>query len=67
LNQRFIEVAPFSKFYMNQDELSPGRIGVWMGWQIVNSYMKHNDVSLQELLKIDEDIIFTKSKYKPKK
>ena len=29
--------------------------------------MQHNDVSLQELLKTDEDIIFTKSKYKPKR
>lgn len=67
LNQRFIEIAPFSKFYMQQDDLSPGRIGVWMGWQIVNSYMKHNDVSLQELLKIDESDLFNKSKYKPKK
>jgi gliding motility-associated lipoprotein GldB len=67
LNQRFIEIAPFSKFYMQQDDLSPGRIGVWMGWQIVNSFMKHNDVSLQELLKLDEEEIFKKSKYKPKK
>ena len=67
LNQRFIEIAPFSKFYMNQDDLSPGRIGVWMGWQIVNSFMKHNDVSLQELLKMEEEEIFKKSKYKPKK
>lgn len=67
LNQRFIEIAPFSKFYMQQDDLSPGRIGVWMGWQIVNSYMKHNDVSLQELLKMEEEEIFKKSKYKPKK
>jgi len=33
----------------------------------VNSYMKHNDVSLQELLKMDEEEIFKKSKYKPKK
>jgi len=67
LNQRFIELAPFSKFYMQQDDLSPGRIGVWMGWQIVNSYMQHNDVSLQELLKKEEEEIFKKSKYKPKK
>jgi gliding motility-associated lipoprotein GldB len=67
LNQRFIEIAPFSKFYMQQDDLSPGRIGVWMGWQIVNSFMKHNDVSLQELLKMEEEEIFKKSKYKPKK
>ncbi|WP_405562934.1 gliding motility lipoprotein GldB [Polaribacter sp. Asnod6-C07] len=67
LNQRFLDNAPFSKFYLEQDNLSPGRIGVWLGWQIVNSYMQHNDVSLQELLKMDEDIIFTKSKYKPKR
>ena len=67
LNQRFLDDAPFSKFYMEQDNLSPGKIGVWLGWQIVKSYMKHNDVSLQELLKLDEDIIFQKSKYKPKK
>lgn len=67
LNQRFLDDAPFSKFYMEQDNLSPGKIGVWLGWQIVKSYMEHNDVSLQELLKLDEDIIFQKSKYKPKK
>ncbi len=67
LSKRFLENAPFSKFYLSNDNLSPGRIGVWIGWQIVKSYMKHNDVSLQELLKMDEDKIFKKSKYKPKK
>ncbi len=66
LNKRFLENAPFSKFYMEQDNLSPGRIGVWVGWQIVRSFMEKNDVSLQELLKMDEEIIFKKSKYKPK-
>lgn len=67
LNKRFLENAPFSKFYMEQDNLSPGRIGVWVGWQIVRSYMKKNDVSLQELLQKDEEEIFKKSNYKPKK
>ncbi|TXD54151.1 MULTISPECIES: gliding motility lipoprotein GldB [unclassified Polaribacter] len=67
LNSRFLESAPFSKFYMEQDNLSPGKIGVWMGWQIVKSYMKHNDVSLQELLKMSEEEVFNKSKYKPKR
>ena len=67
LNKRFLENGPFSKFYMEQDNLTPGRIGVWVGWQIVKSYMKHNDVSLQELLKINEIDLFNKSKYKPKK
>jgi gliding motility-associated lipoprotein GldB len=67
LNKRFLETAPFSKFYMEQDNLSPGRVGVWVGWQIVASYMKQNDVSLQELLKINDLDLFKKSKYKPRK
>ena len=67
LNQRFLETAPFSKFYLEQDNLSPGKIGVWVGWQIVTSYMKHNDVSLQELLKISATDLLQKSNYKPKK
>lgn len=67
LNKRFLELAPFSKFYRSEDNLSPGRIGVWIGWQIVQSYMRNNDVSLQELLKISSEEIYKKSKYKPKK
>ena len=67
LNKRFIENAPFSKFYREEDNLSPGKIGVWIGWQIVRSYMKHNDVSLQELLKISSEDLYKKSKYKPRK
>lgn len=67
LNKRFLENAPFSKFYMGQDNLSPGRIGVWVGWQIVQSFMKHNDVSLQKLMQLSEEEIFQKSKYKPRK
>ena len=67
LNKRFLDNAPFSKFYLGNDNQSPGRIGVWLGWQIVRSYMKNNDVSLQELLIIDSEELFKKSKYKPKK
>ncbi|EAR13358.1 hypothetical protein PI23P_02652 [Polaribacter irgensii 23-P] len=67
LNKRFLEPAPFSKFYMEQDNLSPGSVGVWLGWQIVRSYVKHNDVSLQDVLKINELDLYKKSKYKPRK
>jgi hypothetical protein len=52
---------------MEQDNLSPGGVGIWVGWQIVASYMKHNDVSLQQLLQINELDLFKKSKYKPRK
>jgi gliding motility-associated lipoprotein GldB len=67
LNKRFLEMAPFSKFYRSEDTLSPGRIGAWIGWQIVRSYMKHNDVSLQQLIKTPSEEVYKKSKYKPKK
>lgn len=67
LNQRFLELAPFSKFYRSEDNLSPGRIGTWMGWQIVKSYMANHNVSLQMLLKKSPEEIFNESKYKPKK
>ena len=67
LNKRFLDNAPFSKFYLGNDNESPGRIGVWLGWQIVRSYMQNNDVSLQELLTIDSQELFLGSKYKPKK
>ena len=67
LPNRFINVAPFSKFYLEIDNESPGRVGSWVGWQIVRSFMKNNEVSLQQLLQMDATEIFNKSKYKPQK
>lgn len=67
LNIRFMNVAPFSKFYMDFDQQSPGRIGVWIGLQIVRSYMKNNDVTLQQLLATSPEEIYKKSKYKPRR
>ena len=67
LADRFLANAPFSKFYIDIDKESPGKIGVWLGWQIVRSYMKNNDVTLQQLLQTNGEEIFKKSKYKPKK
>jgi gliding motility-associated lipoprotein GldB len=67
LGNRFINPAPFSKFYLEIDNESPGRVGAWMGWQIVRSFAKNNDVPIEELLKMNSKEIFEKSKYKPKK
>jgi uncharacterized protein YjaZ len=67
LTTRFMTPAPFSKFYLEIDNDSPGRVGAWIGWQIVRSYMKNNNVTLPELLKTNSKEIFEKSKYKPKK
>jgi len=68
LRARFIAPAPFSKFFLEIDNDSPGRVGAWIGWQMVRSYMKNNsDVTLADLFKIEPKEIFEKSKYKPKK
>jgi len=64
---RFLSPAPFSKFYLEIDNDSPGQVGVWIGWQIVRSYMKNNDISINELLNKNAKEIFEQSKYKPKK
>lgn len=67
LNKRFIDVAPFSKFYLSIDLLSPGRVGIYIGWQIVREFMNNNNLSLRELMQTKEEDIFKKSKYKPKR
>ena len=67
LTSRFIAPAPFSKFYLEIDNESPGQVGAWIGWQIVRSYAENNDVPLAKLLNMNAKELFEKSKYKPKK
>ena len=65
---RFINPAPFSKFYLEDiDAESPGRVGQYIGWQIVRAYMAQNEVTLKEMLVTEPEEIFTKSKFKPRK
>ncbi len=67
LEARFLNLAPFSKFYLALDNESPGGIGRYIGYRIVKAYMENNDVSLQNLLGKPSKEIFNNSKYKPKK
>lgn len=67
LNHRFIDKAPFSKFYLNSDRLTPGSLGVWIGYKIVQSFANNNDVTLQELLALNTETLFRNSRYKPLK
>jgi len=67
LADRFLNPAPFSKFYLELDQESPGRVGRFIGWQLVRSYMNNNDVSLQTLLAASPEEIFNSARYKPKK
>lgn len=47
---------------------SPGRLGQWVGWQIIRKYMQENpDVTMLELMaNQNAQDILAKSKYKPK-
>ncbi len=67
LSRRFIEEAPFSKFYLEVDRDSPGRIGSWFGWRIVDAFMKNNEAGIADLIRTENEEIFRRSGYKPKK
>jgi gliding motility-associated lipoprotein GldB len=63
---RFIALAPFSKFYLELDSDSPGRIGHYIGWQIVRAYAERTGYDVFKILQTEADEIFNNSKYKPK-
>jgi len=64
---RFINDAPFSKFYLAEiDNESPGKVGQFIGWQIVRAFMENNDTTLGDLINTPAQTIFNKAKYKPR-
>lgn len=62
--KRFIDDGPYTSVFSDK---SPARTGVWLGWQIVRSYMKQNPkVKLEELLtNSDFQAILNQSGYQP--
>ncbi|NQZ75516.1 MAG: gliding motility lipoprotein GldB [Ekhidna sp.] len=63
MKQRFIGERP--NVY-EIGEKCPGRIGRWLGWEIVKSYAKSTGKSVPEIMKEkDANMIFIKSGYKP--
>jgi gliding motility-associated lipoprotein GldB len=68
LNDRFINLAPYSKFYLQFDTESPPRLGQYIGLRIVQDFMENNpNISIKELLKLEEENLFKQSAYKPGK
>ena len=63
--RRMVDETPFTRDFGNQ---SPGRLGIYVGWQIVKNYMSNNkDVTLKDLMQnTDAQQILNKSFYKPK-
>ena len=64
---RFIADAPFSKFYLELDNESPGRLGQYIGWQIVKAYAETTGENVMQILNKEPEDIFRRSKFKPKK
>ncbi len=61
---RFINSGPFTSEFSRE---SPARAVVWLGWQIVKSYMsRHKDISMEELM-LDTDYqgILNRARYRP--
>jgi hypothetical protein len=60
----YLNDGPFTS-EVSQD--APGRLGVWLGWRIAESYMEHNEtVTLQDLMaEGDAQKILENSFYKP--
>ena len=60
----YLNDAPFTSEISQE---APPRIGTWIGWRIIDSYMEHHpEVSLQELIaNNDAELILRDSYYKP--
>ena len=76
LNQNLLYNTKFEQFKYVKDgpttygmpKESPGKVGAWLGWQIINAYMKQKpNTTLRQLVELkDGQKILTASKYKPK-
>jgi gliding motility-associated lipoprotein GldB len=62
--KRFIDFGPYTASF---SEESPARTGVWLGWQIVRSYMKeHPETKLSDLMNNNDfQSILNQSGYQP--
>ena len=59
----WVNEAPFTNSLGDQ---SPSRVGIYIGWQIVEDYITENEITIPELLSIDDDKKILVS-FKPKK
>ncbi|PZX49314.1 gliding motility-associated lipoprotein GldB [Algoriphagus ratkowskyi] len=63
--RKYIGEAPFTDAISTN---APGRLGRWLGWNIVDDYQFNQDVTLEELMaEPDAEKIFRESGYRPRK
>lgn len=61
---KYLNPSPFTSYFTND---SPGQAAIWVGLQIIKSYMENNtSITLPELMKqTDYQLILEESNYKP--
>jgi len=63
--QTYIGEGPFTQGF--SQELSPGNLGQWIGWQIVKKFAdKNSKLNPEEIMGTDAKKILEEAKYKPK-
>lgn len=63
--RKYIGEAPFTDAISTK---APGRLGRWMGWNIVDDYRLNQDLSLPELMReANAEQIFRQSGYRPRR
>ncbi|MFN5331700.1 MAG: gliding motility lipoprotein GldB [Bacteroidota bacterium] len=63
--RKYIGEAPFTDAISSE---APGRLGRWVGWNIVEQYQEKEGISLVELMaEANAEKIFRDSKYRPQK
>ncbi|MFI5132715.1 MAG: hypothetical protein ACHQEB_00180 [Chitinophagales bacterium] len=63
--QNYIGESPFTQGF--SQELSPGNIGQWIGWQVVKKFAdKNSEMKPQDIMQADPKKILEEAKYKPK-
>lgn len=63
--QNYIGPAPFTQGM--PQEYSPGNLGQWIGWRIVQRYAERNPgLTVEQIVQTPARKIFNESKYKPK-
>jgi len=67
LSPRFLFPAPFSKFKLDIDTESPGRIGQFIGLQLAKAYYYKHGEDLEKLLRTSAVDLLKNASYKPKK
>lgn len=63
--QTYIGEGPFTQGF--SQELSPGNVGQWIGWQIIKKFINKNPaMKPEDIMKTEAKKILEEAKYKPK-